>query len=136
MNELSISAAKRITVVKIDVIVATLRDAQPLWDEFEYNLLFDRKKIVVDLSYCDYVDSTFIGMLIKIYKKVTGNGGNIKLVFPQMASETQFWALKITNVIECFNTVQEAIDNYQAELPLRDINYNEDMRTDNFYYGS
>ena len=136
MNELTIAASKRITVVKIDVIVATLRDAKPLWDEFEYNLLFDRKKIIVDLSYCDYVDSTFVGMLIKIYKKVVENGGNLKLVFPQMVSETQFWALKITNVIECYNTIQEAIDNYHAELPLRDINYNEDMRTDNFYYGS
>ena len=124
MDEFKIKTTKKIVVVKLDIIIATHRDAQPFWDEFEGKLLFRREKIIIDLSECNYIDSTFIGMIIKIFRKVKEEKGELKLVFPQMVSETQFWALGITKVIPCFNSLEEAVKSFQQEIPLREINYN------------
>ena len=63
MDDFKITTIKKILIVKPDFIVATLRDAKPLWDEFESKLLFKRDKIIIDLSSCNNVDSTFIGMI-------------------------------------------------------------------------
>ena len=127
MDEFQINTNEKITVVKLDIIVATHRDAQPFWDDFESNLLFDRKKIIIDLSACNYVDSTFIGMIIKIFRKVKEQKGQLKVVFPQRESVEQFWALGITKVISCYDSLQEAIDSFRYQLPLRNINFNEEF---------
>jgi anti-anti-sigma factor len=127
MDEFQINVNQKITVVKLDIIVATYRDAQPFWDDFESNLLFDRKKIIIDLSACNYVDSTFIGMIVKIFRRVEAQRGQFKVVFPQRESVEQFWALGITKVISCYDSLQEAIDSFRYQLPLRNINFNEEF---------
>ena len=125
MDEFHISKTKKIIVVKLDVTVATLRDAQPFWDEFESNLLFRQDKIIVDLSSCNHVDSTFIGMVIKIFRKVKEGNGELKLVFPQMESTIQFWTLGITKIISCFNSLEEAINSFEHDAPLRKVDFDE-----------
>jgi len=127
MDDFKIDITEKITVVKLDIIVATYRDAKPFWDDFESNLLFAKKKIIVDLSACNYVDSTFIGMIIKIFRNVNEKGGQLKVVFPQRESVEQFWALGITKVISCFDSLQDAIDSFRYQLPIRNINFNEEF---------
>ena len=127
MDEFQLITDQKIAVVKLDIIVATHRDAQPFWDEFESNSLFIRKKIIIDLSACNYVDSTFVGMIIRIFRKVSEKNGELKLVFPQMNSVEQFWALGITNVISCYDSVEEAVEGFRYQLPLRNINFNEEF---------
>ncbi|MGB5529095.1 MAG: STAS domain-containing protein [Ignavibacteriaceae bacterium] len=126
MDDFKIDITEKITVVKLDIIVATHRDAKPFWDDFGSNLLFDKKKIIIDLSACNYVDSTFIGMIIKIFRKVNEQGGKLKVVFPQRESVEQFWALGITKVISCFDSLQDAIDSFRHQLPIRNINFNDE----------
>lgn len=127
MDEFQIIKNQKIAVVKLDIIVATHRDAQPFWDEFESNSIFNRKKIIVDLSACNYVDSTFIGMIIRIFRKVKEENGELKLVFPQRNSVEQFWALGITNVISCYDSLEDALESFRYQLPLRNINFNEEF---------
>jgi anti-anti-sigma regulatory factor len=127
MDEFHINKNQKITVVKLDIIVATHRDAKPFWDEFESNSLFNRKKIIIDISACNYVDSTFVGMIIKIFRKIKEDNGELKLVFPQKESVEQFWALGITNVISCFNSLEQAVESFRNQLPLRNINFNEEF---------
>ena len=125
MDDFKITTIKKILIVKPDFIVATLRDAKPLWDEFESKLLFKRDKIIIDLSSCNNVDSTFIGMIIKIFRRVKEENGELKLVFPQMESTTQFWTLGITRIIPCFNSQEEAINCFEHDISLKKVDYNE-----------
>jgi anti-anti-sigma factor len=127
MDEFQIIKNQKIAVVKLDIFVATHRDAQPFWDEFESNSIFNRKKIIIDLSACNYVDSTFIGMIIRVFRKVKEENGELKLVFPQRNNVEQFWALGITNIISCFDSLEEALDSFRYQLPVRNINFNEEF---------
>ena len=46
---------------------------------FEDNLL-NNKKIIIDISKCDFIDSTFLGALVVSLKRIRETGGVIKLV--------------------------------------------------------
>ena len=122
MDEFQIKTIDDITVVKVELVIATLRDAQPLWNEFEKNLLFNRKKTIIDLSQCHYIDSTFIGMIVRIFKKLDENKNQLKLVCPQAENIDKFRYIGIAKVIDCFITLPEAVDSYFQEPKFRFIN--------------
>jgi len=127
MEEFQINQIGNIVVVKVDPVSATLRDAQPLWEEFEKNNLFDNSKIIIDISRCIHVDSTFMGMIVKIFKRVSGNNGQLKLVFPQLSSIDSFRISGITKVLECFDTLEEALAILRLNLSVSDLLSKEEI---------
>ena len=64
-------------------------------------------------------------MIIKIFRRVKKENGELKLVFPQMESTTQFWTLGITRIIPCFNSQEEAINSFEHDISLKKVDYNE-----------
>ncbi|MEJ2104396.1 MAG: STAS domain-containing protein [Ignavibacteriaceae bacterium] len=112
MDEFKLEMTNDILVVKVDILIATHRDAKPLWDEFENHLLFNREKIIIDLSYCNNVDSTFVGMIVKIFRKVKEKNGKMKLVFPQETNADVLQLTGIHKIIECFTSLDEALKSF------------------------
>ena len=101
-----------VAVVKVDNSTATLRDAHALLQTFEKNSIFDWKRIVLDLSKCTFVDSTFIGMIVKIFKMVNQKNTRLKLVFPQVTDIKSFQLIGISRVIECYESLEDAIESF------------------------
>ena len=127
MEDSQINQIGNIIVVKVDPVSATLRDAQPFWEEFEKNNLFDHNKIIIDISRCVHIDSTFMGMIVKIFKRVNGNNGQLKLVFPQLSSIDSFRISGITKVLECFDTLEEALAMLRLNLSVSDLLLKEEI---------
>ena len=69
-----------VLVEVVNLTRATLKEAE----EFKLTLLHDieegAKKIVVDISECEFIDSTFLGALVVSLKKITSLGGDLRLV--------------------------------------------------------
>jgi anti-anti-sigma factor len=120
MEDFQIDYIDDILVVKVDLIAATLRDAQPLWIEFENHMLFKHSKIIIDLSTCAHIDSTFIGMIVKIFRKVRENKGQMMLVFPKVSTIEVFRLMGLTQVVDCFNNLEEAIEQLRLKFPLQE----------------
>jgi stage II sporulation protein AA (anti-sigma F factor antagonist) len=112
MDDFKLEMIKDILVVKVDILIATHRDAKPLWDEFENHLLFNRNKIIIDLSYCSNVDSTFVGMIMKIFRKVKEKNGQLKLVYPEITTADVFQLTGIPKIIECFESREKALNSF------------------------
>ena len=68
MENFTVKYVEDIAIIKVDLITATLRDSQALWDTMDLESIFEKKKILIDLSGCNFVDSTFIGMIVKIFR--------------------------------------------------------------------
>lgn len=124
MSDFQINIIDEIVVVKVDILIATHRDAKPLWDEFESKLLFNRKRMVIDLSFCNNVDSTFLGILVKILRKLNERGGQLALVFPKLVKQELFIVTGINKIIPCFNTLNEALRSLGSKRPLQPFNLN------------
>jgi len=80
---------------------------------FEDNLL-NNKKIIIDISKCDFIDSSFLGALVDSLKRIIKTGGDIKIV---IASSS--FAERIVNnsgilaVFEIYTSVKDAINSFR-----------------------
>jgi anti-anti-sigma factor len=131
-DEFQIQLVDDITIVKVDLVTATLRDARPLWNKFEIMNLFERSKIIIDLSTCSYIDSTFIGMLVKIFKRISESQGQMMIVFPLLLSPIQtFRFMGLTKIVNCFDNLDEAIETLRLKLPIQEhYSFNEAVLKD------
>jgi len=70
------------------------------------------KKIIVDLSECEFVDSSFLGVLVNSLKKVVKLEGDLKLIGFRPAVKSMFELTRLFRVFESFNNLQEAVKSY------------------------
>ncbi|MCK6605007.1 MAG: STAS domain-containing protein [Ignavibacteriaceae bacterium] len=101
-----------IIVVTVNLTRATLSES----DEFKQLLLghIDQKhfQFVVDLSQCEFIDSTFLGSLVVTLKKVTVLGGDLKLVGFQPAVQSMFELTRMYRIFEAFGDKQLAVNSF------------------------
>ena len=126
-DEFKIKITDDIAIVTVDLVVATQRDAKPIWDEMESKGILEWDKVIIDLSFCTFIDSTFIGMLVRIFKKIADKKGQMKLVFPEKDARIYFHTTGITKVVPCFNTLSEAVNSFNSEIPIRKISFDEEF---------
>lgn len=101
-----------VVVQFVDLTRATLKEA----DEFKYtlskNIEQGYRKIVVDLSTCEFIDSTFLGALVVALKKVTAMGGDLRLVGFHPAVHSMMELTRMHRVFESYPTKDEAINSF------------------------
>jgi len=110
MDSISRTISNGIVIEKVNLVRATLNEAFELKDNltedgFEYN------KIIVDLTSCDYIDSTFFGALVYSYKKISENDGKMVLVISDSSLAASFIYKEISSIFDVYPTVREAIAN-------------------------
>ena len=101
-----------VTVVTVPLSRATLEKAGSFKDYLTQVIENDNKKIVVDLSLCDFVDSTFLGVLVASLKKAVTYNGDLRLVF---TNEMPLGILQLTRmdkVFKIFTDLDEAVVSY------------------------
>ncbi len=125
MENFTLKIVDHIAIIKVELVSATLRDSQALWDMMDIDSIFEKQRIIIDLSGCTFIDSTFIGMIVKIFRRVNENSGNLKLVFPQITELESFRVIGITKILECFETLANAIESYNPDSSVSKIDFNE-----------
>ena len=101
-----------ICLITVNIDRATLEEAE----KFK-TLLFEKiqigiKDVIIDLSQCEFIDSTFLGSLVVSLKKTTSKGGDLRLIGFQPGVETMFELTRMYRVFESFKTKEEAINSF------------------------
>jgi anti-anti-sigma factor len=125
MENFTLKIVDHIAIIKVELVSATLRDSQALWDMMDIDSIFEKQKLIIDLSGCTFVDSTFIGMIVKIFRNVNERNGKLKLVFPQITDLDSFRVIGITKIIECFHTQANAIESFNPDSTVSKIDFDE-----------
>ncbi|MGB9665627.1 MAG: STAS domain-containing protein [Ignavibacteria bacterium] len=86
-----------------------------LANEFK-ELIFDaidsgEKYFIVDFSKCEFIDSTFLGVLVVSYKRLIPVGGNIHLVIKNQNIVANLEMTRMNKIFQIFPTVEEASKN-------------------------
>lgn len=101
-----------VLVEVINLARATLKEA----DDFKTILLkaieSGERKIVVDFSQCDFVDSTFLGGLVVSLKRMTAVGGDIRLIGFRPAVRSMFELTRMHKVFEAFDNLDDALTSF------------------------
>lgn len=101
-----------IVVEIINLDRATLRESEDFKNNVIPKIEAGYKKIIVDLSSVEFIDSTFLGAIVTTLKRVAKIGGDLKLVGFRPHVRAMFELTRLFRVFESFPDLQEAIRSF------------------------
>jgi anti-anti-sigma factor len=101
------------TVIEIVAISrATYKEAR----EFRKILIDDVnkgfKKIIVDIRECEFIDSTFLGVLVFALKEIAKIQGDVRIVKSDSTIGILMEKVGTLKVFNVFNTVEDAVESF------------------------
>jgi len=69
------------------------------------------RQIIIDLTECEFIDSTFLGSIVISLKKINDLGGKIRLVGFQPEVGKMLQLTKMNHLFDIFETREEAIES-------------------------
>src|SRR3989339_1173989 len=106
-----------IAVVHVYLNRATLAKAVKFKEFVSEMITEGATKIIVDLSICEYVDSTFLGAMVALLKKVNSLSGDLRLVYNKETPSLVFVLTRMDKVFKIFPNLQDAVDSFSAGKP-------------------
>jgi anti-anti-sigma factor len=91
---------------------ASVNDSEILKEVLSKNIEKGYKKIIIDLTECEFIDSTFLGVLVNSLRKAVKSGGDLKLVGFKPAVKSMFELTRLFRVFETYGDLQDAIKSY------------------------
>ncbi|NUN08202.1 MAG: STAS domain-containing protein [Ignavibacteriaceae bacterium] len=102
-----------IAIQTVNLTRATLKEAEEFKKILTADIDSGTRKLVVDLSECEFIDSTFLGALVVSLKKITSMGGDLRLVGFQPAVHSMFELTRMYRVFEAYPTKLEAVESFK-----------------------
>jgi anti-anti-sigma factor len=103
-----------VLIEKVNLLRATIMEANIIKTRLFEDILLNNKKIIVDISKCDFIDSTFLGVLVASLTRTIEIGGDIKIV---IASSSFVEGIVnnsgILRVFEIYTSVEDALENFR-----------------------
>ncbi|MFA3783464.1 STAS domain-containing protein [Melioribacteraceae bacterium 4301-Me] len=106
-----------VAVIHVFLIRATLAKAVKFREFVNETIDNGTVKLIVDLSMCEYVDSTFLGAIVSLFKRVNSLNGDLRLVYNKEAPSLMFVLTRMDKVFKTFQNIDEAIQSYGVNRP-------------------
>jgi len=105
-----------LVIIIVNKARATSQNADEISKIIKAEIEEERKKIVIDLSQCKFVDSIFLGTLIYSAKELKKNNGQMKIVQPIKLPSELFSISKSLHLLEYYKTREEAIKSFEEDI--------------------
>lgn len=113
-------------IANIRLKKATILEALDFKSEIDEEIHQGQHNIVIDLSGCEFLDSTFIGVLVVTWKKLKAKGGKLKLVKPGYFAKSVFYLSGAIEIFETYESVQEALSSFIT--PIEDYEVDSNLK--------
>jgi len=91
---------------------ATLLEAEKLKRQVNEKIDSGYRKIIIDLTSVEFLDSTFLGVIVNTLKKVAKLDGDLKLVGFKPNVRSMFELTRLFRVFESYTELQTAIKSF------------------------
>lgn len=106
-----------------DVVIEIVHLTRATWKEAsQFKLILQTdiekkfKKLVVDISRVEFMDSTFLGTLVLAKRNITQIGGDLKLVEPVSVFKALMEKTSTLNIFESYKTIKDAVKSFKGVL--------------------
>lgn len=106
--ELSTEEIGEVTVVSVLTQVIDAGNADEFKTGFD-SIVKESKKIVLELSRVNFIDSSGCGSLLSCHRQTKSLGGDLKICGVQEMVRTLFDLVRMYRVIDIFNSKEEAV---------------------------
>ncbi len=103
-------------VIAVNLSYATLNDAIAFRKILEEEISSGHTKLVIDLTNCVYIDSTFFGAIVLASKMLIDLGYKLKVVIPTIGGEHIFTYTNYRKVFDKYKTREEAIKSFEEDI--------------------
>jgi anti-anti-sigma factor len=105
-----------IIIVTVNLKRATNTVAEKFKLDFLDNITNEHKKYLIDLSQCDYMDSSFLGSIIFIYKRISEYDGKLKLVVQNRDIKILLEITSVNKFVDVYETKKEALLSFRKKV--------------------
>ena len=119
MEEITQQIRGDVLVNRVNLLRATINEAADLRNLLDEQITIGHSKIVIDLSQCTHLDSTFVGVLVVTQKKLLAKGGELKMVNPLDPAKELLYLIGISKVFETFEIAEDAIKSFKKRITLQ-----------------
>ena len=103
-------------VISVNPTRATINEATAFRQIVKEEIDSGHNKLIIDLSKCDYIDSTFFGAIIVASKLLIDLGVKLRVVKPAIAGELLFSNSNTDKLFDKYNTREEAILSFEEDI--------------------
>jgi anti-anti-sigma regulatory factor len=115
VENFEIIKVNEVFVIVAHLICPTYLEAKEFKEIINLKIGLGQTKLVVDISLCEHIDSTFIGAIIKSFKEVTTFGGALKIVKPVDSGVDIFLLTNTLGVFDLYNTREDAVKSFEND---------------------
>lgn len=112
-EDFSFEVINDVVVEKIHFTRATFKEATIFKSRLDRYLSLKRYKIIIDLSECSFVDSTFLGVMVVSLKKVFERSGEIKFVINNDSLMKTIKDIKLDRVFNLYQHKEDALKSFE-----------------------
>ena len=105
-----------VIVIEVNLIRSSIDEAIAFRKIAEEEIKSGHTKLVIDLSKCDYIDSTFFGALIMASGMMNDIGYKLKVVKPAISGEYIFTTTHTLRLFDIYKTRKEAIKSFERDI--------------------
>jgi len=113
MSKILNEIVEDVVVETVNITMATKNEADELKSVLLNDIKSGKKKIVVDLSNCESMDSTFLGSLVIAYKESEKEGGTLKIAGAHSDTEVILEITGTSRIFEQYRNKSEAIKSFK-----------------------
>ena len=103
-------------VIVVHLISPTFLEANKFKEIIKEQISFSHTRLVVDLSLCEHIDSTFLGEIIKSFKKMANIGGALRIVEPAIPAQDIFMLTNTLRLFDLYKTREDAIKSFEEDI--------------------
>jgi len=101
-----------LNVLVVNITRSTVIEAKEFRKIIEEKVITGNKRLVIDLSKCEIIDSTFFGVVILALQKMIDIGGKLKVVEPVNPKEDIFTTTNTLRLFDLYKTREDAIKSF------------------------
>lgn len=103
-------------VEKVNLSRASLKEAVTFKERIFDNIIHNHLDIIVDMSTCYFIDSTFLGTLVLIHKKLKEKSGRLRMVTNSPRIIELMGKSGLTKFLDVFTNLEEAVKGTKINL--------------------
>jgi len=101
-----------VLIEKVNLLRATIMEASIMKKRLFEDIQLNNKNIIVDISKCNFIDSTFLGALVVSLKRTRETGGDIKIVIASSFAKETINIIGFLKVFENYSSVEDALKSF------------------------
>ena len=102
-------------VIEVNLTRSTLNEAIAFRKIVEEEINSGHTNLIIDLSNCDYIDSTFFGAIMMALEMMKDKGYKLKVVKPVKPEEDIFILTNTLRLFDLYKTREDAIKSFDSD---------------------